>query len=306
MSEITTDLIDTVNKIIVDYFIVIITFFIICILAIPAFFLNIVGEKINIEKKSINTSFNILIMLIIICTYLFLFFKISNLIPKVYKSCNKHDPGNSETSSKTFFKTIFPFLIIFCFGILIIIKTPSWVHPFSNTIGIFMIRLIYQGKFNDFIDNLNKSKPSQPSELSVNGPQDPMNPNANQQPNPNPIEETPNKSKNKENKNKILKLFSELNLDDITSEYDNIDMQILNKYIDDNYEDTKMNITDEKIFKQLLNYLIMKKVISLNVWSILLGIVTILISINRTLDGICNNITLNQDEFEQYLEKSLN
>uniref|UniRef100_A0AB39J6Z4 Uncharacterized protein n=1 Tax=Florenciella sp. virus SA2 TaxID=3240092 RepID=A0AB39J6Z4_9VIRU len=304
MSEPTTDLIDTVNKIIVDYFIAIIAIFILCILAIPAVFLNNTG--VNMKSSSIKNSLNVLILLIVICTYLFVFFKISNLIPKVYKSCNNHNPGKSEISSKAFFKTIFPFLIIFCFGIIIITKTPTWVHPFSNTIGVFIIKLIYQGQFNDFIDNLNQSKPSQPSELSVNGPQDPMNHNANQQPNPNPIEETPNKPNNKENKNKISKLFSELNLDDMTSNYEDINMENVKKYIDDNYEDTKINISQEKIFKQLLNYLIMKKVISLNVWSLLLGIVTILISINRTLDGICNNITLDQDEFEQYLEKSLN
>ena len=74
------------------------------------------------------------------------------------------------------------------------------------------------------------------------------------------------------------------------------DVENVKKYIDDNYEDTKINISQEKIFKQLLNYLIMKKVISLNVWSLLLGIVTILISINRTLDGICNNITLHSGD----------
>lgn len=301
MSEITTDLIDTVNKIIVDYFIAIIAFFILCILAIPAVFLN--TYITGITQIFINTSFNVLIMLIIICTYLFVFFKISNLIPKVYKSCNKADTGNSETSSKAFFKTIFPFLIIFCFGILIIIKTPTWVHPFSNTIGVFIIKLIYQGQFNDFIDNLNQSKPSQPSEFD---PQDTINPNAYQQPNINPIEEPPNKSNNKENKNKILKLFSELNLDDITSNCEEINMDEVTKYIEDNYEDITIHISDDEILKRLLYYLITKKVISLNVWSILLGIVTILISINRTLDGICNNITLNQDEFEQYLEKSLN
>ena len=70
MTELTTDLIDTVNKIIVDYFIGIIAFFIICILAIPAVFLNNMNN--SIEKKTINFSFNILITLIIICTYLFL------------------------------------------------------------------------------------------------------------------------------------------------------------------------------------------------------------------------------------------
>ena len=170
-----------------------------------------------------------------------------------------------------FFSTVFPYTFIYLIGIVMLETFPGWIRGFANTFGMTIAKM---AGLSNFITENNIVNPSGDKTKDV-------------------ISQIYNDP---------ITLFNELTLDNYnltdkgTVEWPQV-QNLINKNI------IKVLTTENKV--ELAKFIYIKQYVSYFIWYLLLGIITILVSINHLINHeSCLNNSIDSNEFRNYLSKS--
>ncbi len=229
------------------------------------FFVAFVGSNIYIQNYE-NHSVFIIIFSLLLFAYLYMI---------LYFLSGREIICGKPNTNVAFNSTIFPFTFIYLIGTVMLETFPGWIRGFANTFGITISNM---SGLSDFINDKNLLN-----------------------------DKTTTNTKNilSQIYNDPLTLFNEITLDNYSVDKNN--GNITWPQVDNLVNEKIINLGSDSnnTKKGLAKFIYIKQYVSYFIWYLLLGVITILVSINHLINNEnCLNNSVDSNEFRKYLSKS--